>query len=205
MRKRKAADVTNDDSNCSSGTTFNKLLKIKDEEKEVGCVEDLDAKIVHHNQPIIMSVFKDPETEEEKVIIVAVLPVGATKVCFSLVGSGPGPRLARIDYSWPPIGFEIEALFKDGIDDGKIASCHPKILALKEDLTYTRSHITETPRGAIELTLPIPVQTSAETIKRSGQCRKDNSQAVVVELKAYQSNYTIKPQDTEITFKKVEG
>lgn len=132
------------------------------------------------------------------------LPVGATKVSFSLVGSGPGTRLARIDYSWPPIGFEIEALFKGDIDSGKLASCHPKIIALKEDLKYTRQHINETPRGAIELTLPIPVQTAGETITRSGQYRKDNSQAIVVELMAYQTNYTIKSQENEIVFKKSE-
>ena len=30
--------------------------------------EDLDARIRHKNQPVLISVFRDPETEEEKVL-----------------------------------------------------------------------------------------------------------------------------------------
>ena len=98
-----------DFSNLSSGSaSSNKLLKTSEDGDTVAAFEDLDSKIVHHNQPIVMSVFKDPLTKQEKEIIVAVLPGGPNRVCFSLVGSGPGTRLARIDYSWPPIGFEIE-------------------------------------------------------------------------------------------------
>jgi hypothetical protein len=105
-----------------------------------------------------MSVYKEPVTQQEILIILCVLPIGATKVRFTLVGSGPGSRLAIIDYLWPPIVFEIENLFAEEIKQGEFADCHPKIIALKEDLKFTREYLSEAPKGSIELALPIPVK-----------------------------------------------
>ena len=52
-------------------------------------------------------------------------------------------------------------------------------------LKFTRQHITDNPKGSIELSLPIPVQTANKTISRHGVNRQDGSQAVIVELTAY--------------------
>ena len=50
--------------------------------------------------------------------------------------------------------------------------------------------------GMIELTLPISVQTAAKSYSHSGKKRKeDGSRVLVVELTAYQSSYTIKPEE----------
>jgi hypothetical protein len=105
-------------------------------------------------------------------IILFVLPIGATEVRFTLVGSGLGSRLAIIDYLWPPIVFEIENLFAEEIKQGEFADFHPKIIALKEDLKFTREYLSEAPKGSIELALPIPVQTASNTIKRYGKKKK---------------------------------
>jgi hypothetical protein len=101
-------------------------------------------------------------------IILCVLPIGATEVRFTLVCSGPGSRLAIIDYLWP----EIENLFAEEIKQGEFADCHPKIIALKEDLKFTREYLSEAPKGSIELALPIPVQTASNTIKRYGKKKR---------------------------------
>ena len=106
--------------------------------------------------------------------------------------------LAVAEYSWPPIGFEIEDFFRDEIKKRDIAPCDPKILALKDDLMFTRQHKDQVPKGSIEISLPIPVQTAANTNKRGGKQRKDGSQAIVVELTAYQSHYTVKPKDEKM-------
>jgi hypothetical protein len=45
-----------------------------------------------------------------------------------LVGSGPGSRLAIIDFLWPHIVFEIKNLFAEEIKQGELADCHPKIV-----------------------------------------------------------------------------
>ena len=148
-----------------------------------------------------MSVYKEPVTQQEMLIILCVLPIGATDVRFTLVGSGPGSRLAIIDYLWPPIGFEIENLFTEEIKEGEISACHPKIIGLKEDLKFTREYLSETPKGSIELALPIPVQTANNTIKRYGKNRKDGSQAMIVELTAFQTSYTVDPKLCKIEFK----
>jgi hypothetical protein len=75
-------------------------------------------------------------------------------------------------------------------------------MALKEDLKFNRQHINDNSKGAIEIDLPIPVQTAKTTISRNGVNRKDGSQAVIVELTAYESSYVVKPEDTKISFKK---
>ena len=77
---------------------------------------------------------------------------------------------------------------------GELAECYPKILALKEDLKFTRQQRDDIPKESIELKLPIPVQTANNTVTRSGVNWKLNeSQAVIVELTAYESSYVIKP------------
>ncbi len=60
----------------------------------------MDAKIKHKNQPVLMTVNRDPITEHEKVCIVATLTEGVSDVNLALVGSGPGNSpTARITYS----------------------------------------------------------------------------------------------------------
>nr|CAH0103734.1 unnamed protein product [Daphnia galeata] len=199
LRKRQAeATVSNEASSSSRGVA--KIAKLNEEEGAMAFVNQ-DSRFNHINQPIVVSVYKDHETEQEKVIILCVLPSGATDIRFRLLGSGPGTILAVVEYSWPPIAFEIEDLFRDEIKKGDMAPCDPKILAFKDDLMFTRQHKDQVPKGSIEISLPIPVQTAANTIKRGGKQRKDGSQAIVVELTAYQSSYTVKPEDEKIVFK----
>ena len=166
--------------------------------------EDLDARIRHKNQPVLISVFRDPETEEEKVCVVAALPGGVSNVEFSLIGTGPGANKARITYSLPPIVFDIEGIFRKEIDSVnpavKLESTHPLILSLKAELRNNRESLDSTPRGEIELTLPIPVQTAASSICRSGGKKNDGSLIVIVKLMAYQNSYTVKQKDNTIVF-----
>ncbi len=155
MRKRQAeATASNEASSSSRGVA--KIAKLNEEEGAMAFVNQ-DSKFNHINQPIVVSAYKDHETEQEKVIILCVLPSGATDIRFRLLGSGPGTILAVVEYSWPPIAFEIEDLFRDEIKKGDIAPCDPKILALKDDLMFTRQHKDQVPKGSIEISLPIPV------------------------------------------------
>jgi hypothetical protein len=200
VRQRRAEEESLlDDSNCSSPGIIKALKQLADDEAD--SVENPDARVTHHNRPILMTVYKKPVTQQEMLIILCVLPIGATEVRFTLVGSGPWSRLAIIDYLWPPIIFEIENLFAEEIKQGDLADCHPKINALKEDLKFTREYLSKAPKGSIELALPIPVQTASKTIKRYGKNRKDGSQNMIVELMAFQTSYTFDPKQCKIEFK----
>ena len=97
-------------------------------------MEDYDSLIVHGNQPVQMSVYQDPVTRREKLIIVVALIRSVDDAKFTLVGDGPGTRTARIDYSWPVTAVDIEAIFQHEITNGDIPSCHSLIEALKKDL-----------------------------------------------------------------------
>ena len=90
-----------DDGSCAStsgnSSVFSsKRLKISETDEETGDLGEIDSQIVHHNQPVLMEVYLDPDTNSEMLIILASLPGGVTHVEFSLVGSGPGSSTDRI-------------------------------------------------------------------------------------------------------------
>lgn len=178
---------------------YSKRPKITESEDETGDQFGVDSQISHHNQPVLMEVYRDPDTSNEMLIIFASLLGGVTVAEFSLVGSGPGTSTARITYSWPKIASNIEGVFAKKIAAG-MPACHPKILALKNGLASTRNCIDETPQGYMELALPIPVQTNADTIFISGGKTEDGGRFLLVELTAYQTSYTVKKEDKTILF-----
>jgi hypothetical protein len=92
-----------------------------------------------------MEVYRDPDTEKDKVIVVASLFGGTTDVEFTLLGSGPGTTSAQITYKWAPHSFNIEELFAKAIKSQTIPSCHPKIVLLKKGLQNCRASKDDTP------------------------------------------------------------
>jgi hypothetical protein len=149
-----------------------------------------------------MEVYRDPDTCNEMLIIFASLLGGVTVTEFSLVGSGPGTFTARITYSWPKIASNIEGVFSKKIAAG-MPSCHPKIVAMKNGLASTRNSIDKTPQGYVELAIPIPVQTNADTILISWKKNRRRSRFFLVELTAYQTSHTVKKEDKTILFEDI--
>ena len=64
----------------SSGSTVVKKAKQEEEEGGSSSLDNLDSRFRHHNQSILMSVFRDHLIEQEKVIIVCIFPVGVSAV-----------------------------------------------------------------------------------------------------------------------------
>ncbi|EFX73075.1 hypothetical protein DAPPUDRAFT_110089 [Daphnia pulex] len=136
------------------------------EEKDL---EGRDSQIAHHDQPALVTVYKDPETQKEKVFIVISLPGGSGESEFSLVGNGPGFSTAIIKYNWPPVMFDIDSLFaKVSLRNGKISPLHPKIIALKNELENNRDSVDAISQAVIDIPLPIPVQTDIDSYKFVG-------------------------------------
>jgi hypothetical protein len=139
-----ASGVSGSSAGVSGSTT--KRSRPSDPEN-VSEEEDLDANVVSNNQPVLMSVYKDPDTEEEKWCVIVTMPGGVSHVKFEVVGTGPGSNVAKVTYDWPPISFDIPAIFNEDREAKKISSCHPLILSLKNDLKFHRDSIDSTPRG----------------------------------------------------------
>lgn len=204
--KRLYEEATGEGSSASSsgfdGASSSKRSKFSEQAvtDELDREEHTDSYVSHQNQPILMDVYVDPVTENEKVIVVASLNGGATDIHFSLIGSGPGTISAQITYSWPKIAFDIEALFEKEIKEEKLPSCHPKIIGLKKCLQDNPKNIDEVPTGIINLTLPRAVQTASATISRRGKKSIDGSQLLIVELLAYENSYTVKEKDSVVKF-----
>lgn len=129
-------------------------------------VEDSDAWVTHHNQPVLMAIYKDPETLAYRICLGVTLPSGVSDIKFSLLGNGPACSTARVSYSWPTLMFNVEGVFFTPLKEKKITSTHPVILALKSELENNRVNTNEKSRSYIELTLPKAVQTKAPTISQ---------------------------------------
>ncbi|KAI9556051.1 hypothetical protein GHT06_018618 [Daphnia sinensis] len=162
---------------------------------------DLDLQIVHHNQPALVTVYKDPETQQEKVFILKSLPGGSTEVEFSFVGNGPGSSTAHIKHSWPPVMFDIDSLFAEvSIRNEKISQFHPKIVALKNELENNLDSVDAIPQAVIEVPLPIPVQTAKASYQFIGIKTPDGSAIMIADLTAYQNSYSVPKSDMKVTF-----
>ncbi len=77
-------------------------------------IEDLDCKLIHQNQPVLMAVYKD-NSLAEIVSICVTLPSGVTDIRFTLDGTGPATTLATVTYTWSQVMFKIEGLFASAI------------------------------------------------------------------------------------------
>ncbi len=191
------------DCNCSTGTSLNKKMKLSDsKEEEEEVADSSDTHIVHRNQSVQMSVFKDPETLHGMLIIVVLLPSGVEKAQFSLVGDGPGTRTAKIEYDWPSISLDPEEYFDFEMSIGALNKIHPKVVSLKDDLRFFRTNIDHAPKGSMELTLPISVQIISSSFYHTAVNKKsDGSRLLIVELMAYQTAYNVGTAEKQITFK----
>ena len=180
-------------------------IKLSSGSKRTRDEEDDDvtdySQVKHINQPVLMSVFLDPVTEQEKAIVVTCLRGGTEEAKFYLVGLGRGTQTARIVYHWPKISFEFDELFAKQIKAENITNYHPKLIALKKDLQLNRERIDQNPIGTMELTLPISVQTAESFIERYGMRRQtDGSWVLIAELTAYQNVYTKKAEEDAVKF-----
>jgi hypothetical protein len=102
-------------SNSTSSLVVSHKRLRDDQESELNEeIEDLDYKLIHQNQPVLMAVYKD-NSLAEIVSICVTLPSGVTDIRFTLDCTGPATTLATVTYTWPQVLFEIEGLFASAI------------------------------------------------------------------------------------------
>ena len=196
--------VRDDDTSiCDISTGHLSIKKIKNDadNSKLSDVQDLDSNVSHHNQPLLMGTYPDPDTYKEMLFLVAAVPDGPDHIEFSFVGTGPGSSKAQITYSWPPLAYDLNLIFGKAFKHG-LPSCHPKVMALKKELENNRDSIDDIPQGCIEISLPIPVQTAPDAIKFQGSM-KDGHKIVTADLKAYHKSYFVKQSDKKVKFEEV--
>ena len=77
---------------------------------------------------------------------------------------------------------------------------HLKIIALKLDLENNRKHIEAAPQGSMEIALPIPVQTDADTITFDKNA--EGVTMLIADLRAFRTSYTTKKNEFVCKFEK---
>ena len=193
---KKIGEASNTSSDSGSVSVPTKRMRNETDDEEI---IDVDSNVFNRNQPVIMAVYVEPETNQEKLSIIATAPSGAENIAFSLVGSGPGSSSAQITYDWAKILYNVDVIFEKSIKDGSLPKCHPKLMAIRKELENNRQSIDDIPRGVIELNLPIPVQTATDSIKIQGGV-KEGCKVIIVDLKAYQHSYSVKQSDKVVKF-----
>ena len=68
--------------------------------------------VTHENQPVIVTVFKDPISQNDRVLALVTLPSGAKDVQFNL---SPDGRSAIVDYEWPKLYTRWTTCFDAGL------------------------------------------------------------------------------------------
>ncbi|KAJ3117945.1 hypothetical protein HK098_006074, partial [Nowakowskiella sp. JEL0407] len=145
------------------------------------------------SDPVLTAVYTDPETENERVIVVASLPSGCSGLNFTLSEDG---ETAIISYTWPFAMYNTEYMFEKWLVTRQLENYHPKIVAILRELEKVRDTIESAPEGSIRVPLPIPVQTDTRTFKKNGLQKKDGSVIFIAELQAHQKSYAITAEDT---------
>lgn len=151
----------------------------------------------HHNYPMLCDIFKDPETQFEKVILAVCLPGGISNVTMEISDDG---LTVEIKYNWPDCLFDMQDLFKKQLSSKKIYIHHPMVTCLKSSLENVRTRIDAAPEASAVITLPIKVQSTPESWVKWGIMRENGTQVIVATFTGYIKNYNKKISDSTVTF-----
>lgn len=179
-------------------------LKISENSRDASVNENFEdsmnsgfAQISHKNYPVLCETFKDPDTLNEKVILIICLPSGAQDAKIELSEDG---SIAMVNYTWSKTLYVMEDLFKGFLNATPLNIHHPKIVSLKTGLAKTRKRIDALPDSLIRINLPIRVQTSVESWTHTGVKREDGTRAIIAEFEGFVKEYNKKIIDSRVVF-----
>ncbi len=104
---------TSSSSTTTSTGHSSKRNRVSDDVDENVEPEKKESPVSYTNDPVIMTVYQDPDTEKDILFIAVILPGGVddSAVTFSLCTSGHGSSNAKITYPWPKIIFDWKTMF----------------------------------------------------------------------------------------------
>lgn len=85
---------------------------------------------------------------------------GVSDIQLSLQDIGLSTTALVISYEWPKLLYEVTDLFEKEIKERKVNDIYTAIMALKLEFEKSRSNILHTPKGLIQISLPVSVQTN---------------------------------------------
>lgn len=150
---------------------------------------------IHHNYPVLVDLFKDPDNQFEKVVLAVLLPSGVQNPRVELSDDG---LTAFVKYAWPKTMYNMEDMFKKQLTTG-ITIHHPKILCFKNALEKVRKRVDMCPEAVIKVNLPIKVQTAIDSWFK-GIHREDGTNIAFAEFKGYIKEYNKKINDSQLVF-----
>ncbi|XXQ36682.1 Uncharacterized protein PBTT_07699 [Plasmodiophora brassicae] len=151
------------------------------------------------NPPVFATVYTDPDTNNDRVLVVAVMHSGASDFNFKLSDDA---STAIIAYTWPEPAYNVQLLFKKELASKTLEAYHPKLVAIKRELEQFRDTIQDPATGAVHVKLPIPVQTEVATWSKQATARSDGTTLILWELKSFERAYTVTREATTVVVEK---
>lgn len=149
------------------------------------------------NYPILCDVYKDPDTQCEKVILAFSLPGGVKNVRLEINDDG---SVVTIKYDWPETSFNVLDLFKQKLEAKELQNYHPMILSLQSSLENVRSRIDLSPETNVDIKLPIAVQSTPDSYAKWGVKRANGTLILVATFTGYMKIYSKKVADATVDF-----
>jgi hypothetical protein len=158
--------------------------------------------------PNVVYTYNHANTFVQKVVVVLTLPSGVTTCKVRLDESSRtatgGTNAVVIEYDWGLFSYDPECLYSQCIAAGKMTQDHPKIQAMRKELTKLRGNINEAPKSTLKILLPIVVQTSDDTWDYTTIAHIDSNgfstQNLEIELTELQKKYTTKKRESTAVF-----
>ena len=145
--------------------------------------------------PTLINIYTDPDTMNDEVTVVLALPSGV--VNYKLTMGDPfetngGTDYFSIEYDWPRTFTDMSDLFKRKLKGANFTLHHPKVLGIMAELENYRENVDQKPKSSFQISLPISVQSSMETVVQEGLKRPydDGSVCMVLMLtfKVFEKN-----------------
>lgn len=133
----------------------------------------------HQNFPIVCSKFTDPDTEREKVLMVASMPGGSENIRIEISEDG---RMVTVRYAWTRSMCDIRELFRHQLMKKDFTTYHPMVLSFKAQLLKAKSSIEAAPDAAIQVRLPIQIQKSLGSYQTWEIRQNDGSSVLMAEF-----------------------
>lgn len=160
-----------------------------------------DHRVLQQNTPVICEEFKDPATEQSKVLMAILMPGGADDIKVRLSDDG---LIATVVYTWPDTMYNVRDLFKRQLKNPAFQIYHPMVVAFNAGLEKSRKRVGTAPLSSVKVYLPIKVQTDETSWKRWGEKRDNGAHVLLVEFTGHVTEYVKRSADQSVVFENIE-
>lgn len=172
-----------------------------DEIDECDLNDAIKSKIVFKDAPYVTWFYWDYEQKCNCVFVAVPIFAGTKNISFAISEDG---NKIDFNYTWPTPIFNASELFAEELNHPnlgrRLTMNHPKIHSLTTHLLQLGITENSSPKGQTTISLPLKVQREVGSWNKKAIKRDDGNMIILLQLKGFQENITIRDADTAIDF-----